>query len=116
MVDRVDWAADDGALVLTPVNVASALFFEKPEQIFARVHRELRPRTAVPAVAVFYKPFANADSRIRLNDGTITVDIADVLQSAPAPFTEALAHILLGKLYRKAIAAQYQHRYRLFLN
>jgi len=114
MVDRVDWAAEE--LVLTPVNVASTLFFETPSQIFARVHRELRPRTAVPEIEVVFKPFANADSRIRLASGRITVDVADLLQSAPAPFMEALAYILLGKLYRKTIAAQYQHRYRLFLN
>jgi hypothetical protein len=114
MVDGVDWVT--GELVLTPVNVASTLFFETPEQIFARVHRELRPRSAVPAIQVIYKPFANADSRVRLENGVITVDIADVLQSAPAPFNEALAHILLSKLYRKTIAAQYNHRYRLFLN
>jgi hypothetical protein len=114
MVDRVDWEA--GELVLTPVNVASALFFETPSQIFARVHRELRPRTEVPEIEVLFKPFANADSRVRLVSSRITVDIADLLQSAPAPFMEALAHILLGKLYRKTIAAQYHHRYRLFLN
>ena len=30
--------------------------------------------------------------------------------------TEALAHILLGKLYRKPIARMYSHRYRLYLN
>ena len=29
---------------------------------------------------------------------------------------EALAHILLGKLYRKPIAPMYTHRYRLYLN
>ena len=114
MVDQVDWAGDE--LVLTPVNVASSLFFETAEQIFARVHRELRPRTPVPQVQVWYKPFANADSKIRLSEGTLSVDIADLLQSAPAPFNEALAYILLGKLYRKPIGAQYQHRYRLFLN
>jgi hypothetical protein len=118
MVDRVDWVAEGAAeqLVLTPVNLASTLFFENPDQIYARVHRELRPRTPVPAIEVLFRPFANADSRIRLVNGKITVEVADILQSAPAPFVEALAYILLGKLYRKPIAAQYQHRYRLFLN
>jgi len=114
MVDRVDWEADE--LVLTPVNVASTLFFETPSQIFARVHREMRPRTPVPEIEVLFKPFANADSRIRLEHDQLTVEIADILQSAPAPFMEALAQILLGKLYRKPIAAQYNQRYRLFLN
>ena len=40
----------------------------------------------------------------------------DLLAGAPAPVMEALAHILLGKLYRKPIAAHVHHRYRLYLN
>src|SRR5580658_9496453 len=101
---------------LTPVNVASALFFESPAELFRRVHREIRPRTPVPDIVVEYKRFANANSDVRLQGGAIRVRISDLLKSAPAPVTEALAHILLGKLYRKPAAAQYGHRYRLYLN
>jgi hypothetical protein len=101
---------------MTPVNVASSLFFESPQSIFARVHLEIRPRTPVPLIAVEYKQFANADSHVRLEDGAITVKITDLLEGAPAPVVEALAHILLGKLYRKPAARQYDHRYRLYLN
>ena len=42
--------------------------------------------------------------------------ISDLLESAPAPVMEALAFILLGKLYRKVIPRLYAHRYRLYLN
>lgn len=101
---------------LTPVNVASSLFFESPKEIFARVHREVRPRTPVPPIVVEYKQFANADSHVRLEDGVLTVRITDLLEAAPSPVTEALAHILLGKLYRKPAARQYSHRYKLYLN
>jgi hypothetical protein len=101
---------------LSPVNVASALFFETPRDIFVRVHREVRPRTPMPPLVVEYKQFANADSNVRLENGIVTVKITDLLEGAPAPVTEALAHILLGKLYRKPAAPQYEHRYRLFLN
>jgi predicted metal-dependent hydrolase len=101
---------------LKPVNVVSALFFESPPQIFQRVHREVRPRTPVPPFEVEYKRFANANSRVRLTEGAISVTITDLLENAPAPVTEALAHILLGKLYRRPAAAQYAHRYRLYLN
>lgn len=101
---------------LRPVNVESALFFESPREIFARVHREIRPRTALPAIEIQYKRFANANSDIRLDSGAIRVRISDLLEGAPAPVTEALAHILLGKLYRRPAARQYLHRYRLYLN
>jgi len=112
MVDSVE--AQGG--FLTPVNVASSLFFESPEEIFRRVHREIRPRTPLPPLAIEYKQFANADSHVRLENGTVTVRITDLLEGAPAPVTEALAHILLGKLYRRPAARQYEHRYRLYLN
>jgi hypothetical protein len=108
--------AEEQENFLKPVNVASSLFFESPADIFRRVHREIRPRTPVPAVELEYKSFANANSHIRLEAGQLTITISDLLRSAPAPVTEALAHILLGKLYRRPAARQYSHRYRLYLN
>ena len=102
---------------LTPVNVASSLFFESAPEMFRRVHREIRPRTPVPPIEVEYKRFANANSDVRLADGAIRVRICDVLENAPAPVTEALAHItLLGEAHRRPAAKQYLHRYRLYLN
>jgi len=103
-----------GALDLT--GLQSSLFFESPEEIYARVFRELKPRTATPNLRIEFCRFANADSFISLKDGLLLVRISDLLAGAPAPVVEALAHILLGKLYRKPIAAIYTHRYRLYLN
>jgi hypothetical protein len=94
----------------------SSLFFETPEEIYARVFRELKPRTPVPGLRVEFCEFANADSFIRLENGSLHVRMSDLLAGAPAPVMEALAHILLGKLYRKPIARTYSHRYRLYLN
>jgi len=96
--------------------VQSSLFFETPEEIYARVFRELKPRTALPELRVEFCRFANADSFIRLEGGRLHVRISDLLAGAPAPVTEALAYILLGKLYRKPVARVYGHRYRLYLN
>src|SRR5438445_13804345 len=94
----------------------SSLFFESPAEIYARVFRELKPRTPLPALRVEFCRFANADSFIRLENGCLHVRISDLLQGAPAPVAEALAQILLGKLYRKPVARLYAHRYRLYLN
>ena len=96
--------------------VQSALFFETPEEIYARVFRELKPRTTLPELRVEFCRFANADCFIRLVSGRLHVRISDLLAGAPAPVMEALAHILLGKLYRKPVARMYNHRYRLYLN
>jgi len=106
----------DAVSFLTPVNPPGSLFFESPAAIFRRVHREIRPRAPIPSIHLEFKPFANADSRIRLENGVVSVRVTDLLEGAPAPVIEALAHILLGKLYRKPAARQYEHRYRLYLN
>lgn len=98
------------------MQLQTALFFETPEQIFARVHREIRPQTAVPEVHIAFRRYANANSRIRLKDSMLEVVISDVLQGAPAPIMEALAWILISKMYRRAAPAAYEHRYRLYLN
>src|SRR5271157_1013328 len=94
----------------------SSLFFESPEAIYARVFRELKPRTAAPEMRVEFCRFANADSFISLKKGRLEVRISDLLAGAPAPVMEALAHILLGKLYRKPVPPLYAYRYRLYLN
>jgi hypothetical protein len=97
-------------------NLQSSLFFETAEEIYARVFRALKPRTPLPALRVEFCRFANADSFIRLENGRLHVRISDLLEGAPAPVTEALAYILLGKLYRKDVPRIYSHRYRLYLN
>ena len=94
----------------------SSLFFETPEEIYTRVFRQLKPRTPPPELRVEFCRFANADSFIRLRNGRLEVRISDLLAGAPAPVTEALAYILLGKLYRKPVPRIYAHRYRLYLN
>src|SRR4051794_19786621 len=98
------------------MQVESTLLFETPEEIFTRVFRNLKPRTPVPAVQVVFRRFANANSSIRLDAGRLAVKITDLLDGAPAPILEALAYILLCKLYRKPIPSMYSHRYRLYFN
>lgn len=104
----------EGLSAVEPVQ--AALFFETPEEIYTRVFHELKPRTALPDLRIEFCRFANPDSFIRLENGRLHVRISDLLAGAPAPVTEALAHILLGKLYRKPIPRMYTHRYRLYLN
>ena len=104
----------DGMLDLQ--GLQTALFFESPEEIYARVFRELKPRTALPELRVEFCQFANANCFIKLDGGRLEVRMSDLLSGAPAPVMEALAHILLGKLYRKPAARVYSNRYRLYLN
>lgn len=94
----------------------SVLFLETPEEIFRRVFSELKPRTLPPEVQVEFCRFANANSSIRLENGRLHARITDVLEGAPLPILEALAFILLSKLYRHPIPQGYSVRYRRYLN
>lgn len=96
--------------------IESTLFFETPEQIYSRVFRTLRPRTPLPTIRIEFRPFANANSTARWQEGLLTVRISDVLAEAPAPVLEALAYILLSKLFRKPVPVEYSHRYNRYLN
>lgn len=98
------------------MQVESALLFETPEQIYLRVFRQLRPRTPLPEIRVEFCRFANANSFARLADHCLSVRIADVLEGAPAPVMEALAYILLSKLFRRPVPKVYSHRFRLYLH
>lgn len=61
-------------------------------------------------------PFANANSFIRLDGDGIHVRITDALDRAPSEILEALAFILLFKLYKRPVPKAYSDRYRRFLN
>lgn len=103
-------------LQLVQMQVETALFFETVEQIYARVFRTLKPRTPLPEITVRFRKYANANSRIRLDQGRLNVDISDLLEGAPAPIQEALAYILLSKLFRKTPERSILARYRKYLN
>ena len=94
----------------------SAPLFETPGEIYLRVFRALKPRTKPPKIVVEFRRFANADSYARIDEAGIGIRMSDLFEAAPAPVMEALAYILLGKLFRKPVAAAYSQRYRLFLN
>src|SRR6266849_4523331 len=94
----------------------SALFSETPEQVFLRVFSEIRPRTEPPRIAVEFRPFANANSSVRMEEERLRVRIADVLEGIPSDVLEALAWIPLSKLYRRPVPKTHTDRYRRYLN
>lgn len=98
------------------VQLQSALFFETPQEIFARVFHELRPRTPVPAIRLEFRKFANANSSVRWDEAGLEFRVTDILEGAPAQILEALAYILLSKLMRRPAPKMYAERYRRYLN
>ncbi|MGH9479984.1 MAG: M48 family peptidase [Terriglobales bacterium] len=79
------------------------------------VFRELKPRTPPPPLEIAFYPFAHINNTIRLRQGRLLVRISDLLQTAPDAVLEALAQILLRKLYRRPIPKIYNARYRRYV-
>jgi hypothetical protein len=89
---------------------------EQLQNLFQRTYRDLRPRAPMPEFRVEFYAFVNVNSTIRLRDGVVHVRISDLLEGAPESVIEAIAHILLAKIYRKPIATLHAVRYRRYVS
>jgi hypothetical protein len=98
------------------MQLQTALFFESAQEIFARIFREYRPRTPLAGIDLVFKRYANANSAIAWRDSRLDVKLSDLWQGAPAPVVEALAHILIAKMFRKEAPSSAPATYRRWLN
>lgn len=85
------------------------------EEIFAAAHRQLRPRTAVPEITIEFFPFAGLNHTARLHENRLRIRVSDLFTEAPPDVYNALAQILLSKLYRKKIDTAHHRTYRNFI-
>ena len=85
---------------------------ERLLHIFQESYRELRPHSTLPEMKVEFYAFANINNTIRLREGKLLVRVSDLLEGAPEPVLQAIAHILLAKMYRKPIEREHSTRYR----
>ncbi|HUR36200.1 MAG TPA: hypothetical protein VM009_00180 [Terriglobales bacterium] len=84
-------------------------------QLFEECYRELRPRAPMPEFHVSFYHFTNINNTIRLRGNRILARLSDLLEGAPAPVLQAIAHILVAKLYRKPIDTAHATRYRRYI-
>jgi predicted metal-dependent hydrolase len=82
------------------------------QQIFQVAYRDLRPRAPMPPFEIRFRRFVSLNTTIRLREGRLHVGLSDLLEGAPPSVLQAIAHILLAKLYRKPIEAFHADRYR----
>ncbi len=97
-------------------NIQTTLFFETLPETYERVFRELKPRSPLSGVRVEFRKFVGASAIVRFSEGVLLVRLSDILAEAPAPIAEALAHILLAKLFRRRTASFHREQYRHWLN
>lgn len=84
------------------------------ERIFQRIYTRLGCEGRPPRFIVEYHPYADLTHTIRLREDTAHVRLSDVLGSAPRAVVEAIAAILLGRLYRRRPPAELLETYRQF--
>ena len=87
-----------------------------PLQIFEQAYRDLRPDADLPGLKVEFFPFTSIKNTIRMREGKLLVRLSDLLEGAPAPVLRAIAHILLAKMYRRAIDREAAARYRKYVS
>jgi predicted metal-dependent hydrolase len=83
----------------------------QPVELFQRVFRRLRISVVIPSLRVEFRPFAGLRSTICLRKNHLEVHISDVLQEAPRLVLEALAEILLSKVYRRRASREARECY-----
>ena len=66
----------------------------------------------MPPFDIRFRRFTSLNTTIRLRDGRLHVRLSDILEHAPEAVHNAIAHILLAKIYKKPIAPTQADRYR----
>ncbi len=81
-------------------------------QVFRDTHRKLKPRTPVPEVSVEFFASVGANHQAVLENAVLKVRLSDMFEDAPRPVFEAVAAILVSKLYRKKADPRYRRIYK----
>ncbi len=89
---------------------------ETTESIFQRVYAELSRRAPSPEVRLIVRPYVATMGKIRLLQGVLEVRLSQLVAAAPATVREALAWILLSRLFRQTPPPHWVRHYRQYLN
>ena len=85
------------------------------DPIFRAAHLQLKPRTPVPPIQAEFFPFAGLTHTARYREDRLLIRVSDLFVDAPQPVIQALAVILLAKLYRRHVATDIHDTYRRFV-
>jgi predicted metal-dependent hydrolase len=84
-------------------------------EIFHHAYRELHTRAAIPPMHIRFYSFVSINNTIRLRQGELYIRVSDLLEGAPESVLQAIAHILLAKLYRRPVDRAQSARYRRYV-
>ena len=80
--------------------------------IFTDAIRRVRKTRDLPEVVAHFYPYAGLSSTIRLRKGRVYARVSDLLVKSPREVLDALACILVAKLYRQKTSREHERVYR----
>lgn len=89
---------------------------ESTEAIFRRVYASIARSGQMPAVRLHVRPYVATVGRLRLVDGVLELRLSEFIAAAPATVREALAWILVSRLFRTVPPAHWVRHYRQYMN
>jgi hypothetical protein len=99
--------------MLTKVTSAAAYTEEADlAERFRRWQLRIAPKTPPREIRVAFYPYVGLNNTIRLRQGVMHVRLSDLLKTAPPPVLDAIAAILLGKLFKKPISDVHERTFR----
>ena len=94
----------------------SLVFIQQARRKFEDVLEQLRQLDSQPSIHLEFYPFVGINHTIRLRNGCLFVRLSDLFEHAPLDVIEALAVILMFKLYRRRIPRSASQKYHSFAN
>lgn len=91
-------------------------FIQQVRRKFEDALEQLRHLDSRPSIHIEFYPFVGINHTIRSRNGCLFVRLSDLFEHAPLDVIEALAVILLFKLYRRRIPRSAQQKYHSFVN
>ncbi len=82
--------------------------------LFRRMFTRLGCLGRPPQFVVEFRPYAGLTHTIRIREDVAIAGLSDLLRGAPLPLLEAVAAILLSRLYRRKVPSEFLERYRSF--
>ena len=89
---------------------------ETTEEIFRRVYASVARGPAAPAIRLLVRPYVATMGKLRLTRNGLEVRLSEMMAAAPATVREALAWILLSRLFRQAPPEHWVKHYRQYWN
>lgn len=89
---------------------------ESTESIFRRVYAVLSRGAALPEVRLLVRPYIATMGKLQVSGGVLELRLSEFMAAAPSTVREALAWILLSRLFRLPPPPHWVRHYRQYLN